>query len=118
MPYKDKEQQKLAQRKSHEKLREQRRIADRDRKERNRAHIRTFKEKPCADCGVQYPFYVMQFDHVRGEKEGDISKFVSNRQWKKALAEIEKCDVVCANCHMARSFERQPKGEDHPNFVF
>ena len=117
MPYSDPEKQREAQRRSHEKLREQRRIADRERKYQNKILIREYKEKPCTDCGVQYPYYVMQFDHVRGVKEGEISRFMSNRQWKKALAEIEKCDVVCANCHMERTFRRQPVGEEHPRFV-
>jgi hypothetical protein len=119
MPYKDPEKQRAAQRQSHERLREQRREAARARKEVIKQQIRDIKEStPCADCNEHYPFYVMQFDHVRGVKEGDISKFVSNRQIKKALDEIEKCEVVCANCHMARSYRRQPKGEEHPRFVF
>ena len=119
MPYKDPEKQKEAQRKSHEKLREQRRAADRIRKEEGKQKIRDLKESnPCADCGKHYPFYVMQFDHVRGEKEGGIAQFVSNRQWKRAWAEIEKCDIVCANCHSSRTYERQPLGEEHPGYVF
>lgn len=117
MPYADKEAQKAAQRRSHEKLRDQRRIADRALKARRKSEIRAYKEKPCADCGLEYPFYVMQFDHVRGEKIGNISTFVANRQWQKALDEIAKCDVVCANCHAERTYKRQPKGEDHPGFV-
>lgn len=118
MPYKDKEKQREAQRKSHEKLREQRRESDRLRKEEIKDQIRKLKEVPCVDCKVKYPFYVMQFDHVRGQKEGNISHFVSNRQLKKALEEISKCEIVCANCHMERSYQRQPRGKDHPNFVF
>lgn len=118
MPYKDQQKQREAQRRSHEKLRSERREADRQRKAEQKIEIRKYKEVPCTDCGVQYPFYVMQFDHVKGEKLGNISQFVSNRQWKRALEEIEKCEVVCANCHMERSYQRQPKGEDHPKFVF
>jgi hypothetical protein len=29
------------------------------------------KSQPCADCGVQYPYYVMDFDH----REGVVKKF-------------------------------------------
>lgn len=118
MPYKDPEQQKAAKLRYEEKNREKRRIDARNRKENIKDIVRSHKEKPCVDCGIQYPFYVMQFDHVRGTKEGGISELVSNRQLKKALEEIAKCDVVCANCHMARTYERQPKGEDHPLFIF
>ena len=66
---------------------------------------------------MQYPYYVMQFDHVRGVKEGDVSKFVSSRRLKKALEEIKKCEVVCANCHAARTFHRELKGPDNPRWV-
>lgn len=117
MPYKDPERQRAAQRESHERLRTERRIADRKRKAEWKEKIRQYKERPCQDCGVQYPFYVMQFDHVRGEKDGDISTFMCNRQWSKAIAEIEKCDVVCANCHAERTYGRLLKGPEDPRYV-
>ena len=59
---------------------------------------------PCTDCGKQYPYYVMQFDHVRGNKMFNIA---DNNQWwskNRVLAEIEKCEIVCANCHAERTF--------------
>lgn len=117
MPYKDPEKQREAQRRSHEKLRVQRRIADRAKKLEMKEYIRNLKDNPCIDCGIKYPFYVMQFDHVRGEKVASIAQLVSNRQLKKAIEEVEKCDLVCANCHAARTYERAPKGEDHPRFI-
>ena len=117
MPYKDPAKQKIAQRESHERLRDERRRADRVRKQAGKELIREYKDKPCADCGNSYPFYVMQFDHVSGEKVAGISRFVSNRQWKKAIEEIEKCEVVCANCHAERTYIRQAKGVDHLRFI-
>ena len=65
--------------------------------------IRDLKEKPCQDCGKQYPYYVMDFDHVRGEKLFDVSRDVPV---EKRLKEIEKCDLVCANCHRERTFQK------------
>lgn len=86
-------------------------------KELNKQKIRSAKEVPCADCGVQYGYWMMQFDHVSGEKLGNISTFVSNRQFTKAWEEIAKCEVVCANCHANRTYQRQPKGSDDPRWV-
>lgn len=66
--------------------------------------IRDIKESsPCTDCGVSYPYYVMQFDHIRGEKSFEIARAVSSHAMPRLLQEIEKCDLVCANCHMERT---------------
>lgn len=65
------------------------------------------KDAPCADCKIQYPPYVMDFDHVRGTKLFNISVAFANRYpIDKTLAEIAKCDVVCSNCHRIRTHQR------------
>ena len=64
----------------------------------------------CTDCGVHYPPTCMDFDHVRGVKSGNVSELTS-RRWKTALktvlAEIRKCELVCANCHRVRTAQRR-----------
>ena len=37
------------------------------------------KNRPCADCGGKFPPFVMDFDHVRGEKVAVMSRFRSGR---------------------------------------
>ncbi len=67
------------------------------------------KSKPCTDCEIQYPPYVMDFDHVRGKKIMDIARMVSGRQHRTVqmlIDEIAKCEVVCANCHRIRTHSR------------
>ena len=73
-----------------------------------RAAMRTAKDRPCADCRGEYPYYVMQFDH-RGDKEFTISAFLRERGMtlERILLEIAKCDVVCANCHAERTHQRR-----------
>lgn len=92
MPYKDPEKQKAYIRNHYK---------------RRRQFVIDAKSKPCADCGVQYPYYVMEFDHVRGDKVGNVN----NLRWSKGIAkiaeEIAKCEVVCANCHRQRTHDRQ-----------
>ncbi len=66
--------------------------------------VRRAKEVPCRDCGVSYPYYVMDLDHVRGDKLFPLSYRGAGEQ--RLLAEIAKCDVVCANCHRARTYQR------------
>lgn len=63
------------------------------------------KNIPCADCGRTHPYYVMDFDHVRGNKKFNLSVAASKtRSIKSVKEEIKKCDVVCANCHRYRTF--------------
>lgn len=67
------------------------------------------KQKPCMDCGVQYPPYVMDFDHRDKEtKIAAINQMINLHSYskEKILNEISKCDLVCANCHRKRTFCR------------
>jgi predicted transcriptional regulator len=82
----------------------------RDRRNKKRKYIQECKQsKPCADCGENYPYYVMQFDHL-GDKDFTISKMVqSDMQLSVIKEEIEKCEVVCANCHAVRTHFRSLK---------
>lgn len=78
-------------------------------RERQKEIIRAAKVKPCADCGVQYPFYVMQFDHIDpSEKEFTIGSGRGGLNTERLLREISKCEVVCANCHAERTNTRNP----------
>ena len=64
----------------------------------------------CVDCG-EYDFAVLTFDHVRGNKRLDISRMAAEGYSIEAIqAEILKCEVVCANCHMRRENERRSGG--------
>lgn len=63
------------------------------------------KNKPCIDCGGVFHFSVMDFDHVNGNKVFAISKNPL-RNIESIKREIEKCEVVCANCHRIRTFRR------------
>ena len=70
-------------------------------RERTAWLLRYFDSHPCADCGETDPV-VLEFDHRR-DKEFNIGSVLPYRRWEAILAEIEKCDVVCANCHRRRT---------------
>ena len=57
----------------------------------------------CCDCGLKSEYYdVYDFHHVDPDnKEKEISD-IMNRAWKTIQAEIEKCIMLCANCHRIR----------------
>ena len=56
----------------------------------------------CADCKKQYPPYVYQFHHLNpDEKDFNPS---SAGSFKSMKPELDKCIMLCANCHMVRHY--------------
>jgi len=71
-------------------------------------YLRDLKTKtPCIDCGINYPYYVMDFDHVRGVKHANVMELVSTLSKKRIDQEIAKCEIVCSNCHRIRTHMRK-----------
>lgn len=55
----------------------------------------------CVDCGYAGALAALDFHHRdSGTKEFAISSFRGS--WAKLVAEVEKCDLLCANCHRIR----------------
>lgn len=62
---------------------------------------------PCADCGQTFDPIAMDFDHVRGEKNDNVGSMVARGvALDRIQAEIDKCELVCANCHRVRTADR------------
>jgi hypothetical protein len=76
------------------------------RTSRNHA-IEAKKGKPCTDCGGYFPTCCIEWDHVpeRGPKLFNLGR--ADYAMEKVLAEIAKCDLVCANCHAIRTWNRK-----------
>lgn len=52
----------------------------------------------CNRCGYS-DFRALHFHHL-GDKHMSVSQMVKDGYaWKRILTEIEKCEVLCANCH-------------------
>jgi hypothetical protein len=69
-------------------------------------HLENLKRAgKCTDCGFSGKAFpsVLDYHHIRDKKFniGDFAKFVLSRSGLER--EIEKCELVCANCHRIRS---------------
>ncbi len=74
---------------------------------RRRALVAEMKEaSPCADCGKHFPAVCMDYDHVGSDKTANVARLVASSSWAATLAEIAKCELVCANCHRIRTARR------------
>jgi hypothetical protein len=91
----------------------------RRRQEATTAFLRELRQVPCHDCGNQFAPHQMDFDH----REPRAKSFtlcsgraaLKNREQilasvDRMLAEAAKCDIVCANCHRLRTFQRRMNG--------
>lgn len=80
---------------------------NKERREIITKFIQSIKEAfPCADCNVYLSHYKMQFDHVKKKKFCIGSKGTASTSISTLLDEMAKCDIVCANCHSARTYFR------------
>jgi hypothetical protein len=70
--------------------------------------LERLKQRPCVDCGGQFPSCAMDFDHRDpGQKRYTVSRMVGRAGPKRIMAEVAKCDIVCANCHRDRTYRRR-----------
>lgn len=66
----------------------------------------------CEKCGENHPA-VLDFHHKDpSEKEGNVGLMVYQKYSKKrTLAEIAKCQVLCANCHRRHHWDERREDE-------
>lgn len=80
-----------------------------------RAYVQAIKmERGCVDCGYRGHPAALEFDHLPGTVKVNRLAVLSCSNAKAVIhAEINKCEVVCANCHRIRTAERltQAAGE-------
>ena len=93
------------------KINEHRLLNRRRYRNRNRVRITEYlSTRSCVDCGEKDP-RVLEFDHVRGKKDENISNLVREGcAWQRIVSEIAKCEVRCANCHRRKTWNSSGGG--------
>ena len=111
MPYKDPERQRAAQRRHYETNHVQYKALARAHDARVEAAIRSaiiqyLQDHPCIDCG-EADLIVLEFDHRdRATKSFNVSEYANGGySLERVMAEIDKCDVRCANCHRRKTYK-------------
>jgi hypothetical protein len=56
-------------------------------------------ERGCARCGYNRDPRALQFHHRDGRNGSPHIMTMNTWSWDKVAAEIDKCDILCANCH-------------------
>ena len=77
--------------------------------ERNREYVRAFlKDNPCVLCGYS-DIRALEFDHIDPmKKRFKISRIIQRGNSIKCLqTEMDKCQVLCSNCHRIKTYEEK-----------
>jgi hypothetical protein len=81
----------------------------------SKKNAKTYKDKwrsfkatlSCVQCGQNH-VATLDFHHVDSStKEGSVNQLAKNRAYKRAMEEVEKCIVLCANCHRIHHYEER-----------
>ena len=128
MPFRDKsryqseewkEYQRNYQRSWHQLHREKRLAKLYERKKAIHEYVQNIKSQLCCvDCGGRHPA-TLQFHHLNAEdKMFNVSDAVRDGVCLDIIKkEIEKCIVLCANCHLIRHFNMCNKEQTSPGIA-
>jgi hypothetical protein len=73
-------------------------VAKRRKKLREMARI--YKGGKCMICGYDRSLEALDFHHLdRSQKGFGISSKGLTKSWEKIKKELDKCILICANCH-------------------
>jgi len=74
--------------------------AVRKRRKKIRMMAVEYKGGQCEICGYKKCIEALEFHHIdSSKKDFGVSSRGYTRSWAKVKDEIEKCMLVCANCH-------------------
>ena len=72
-----------------------------------RLWYRNLKNNPCTDCNKIFHFSAMHYDHIEDNKIFNVANLIVRGFKRETIQnEIDKCELVCANCHALRTYTR------------
>ena len=88
-------------RKITDKRREQDRLRKICQRERNRSWLNTYKRENSCELCEESDFVCLDFHHLdAGDKDNQkVSYLVQNSTIDRIMEEIDRCMLVCSNCH-------------------
>lgn len=71
-----------------------------------------YKGNKCSICGYDKCIEALEFHHIdMSEKEFNLSDRNLKLDWQEIKRELDKCIVVCANCHRELHAKQKYEGE-------
>jgi hypothetical protein len=112
MPYKDPAVRKAKQKgyaaKHYKKTKEETKKRTKEKRSSLKKEWKAFKATLyCVKCGFNHPA-ALDFHHTDpSNKTGSVNQLVSDGRFRVAMKEVEKCIVLCANCHRIHHHEER-----------
>ena len=69
------------------------------RRRKRKREIVSLMGGKCSQCGYNKCIAALEFHHLGSKKEGHLSVIINDFSKGKALKEMRKCILLCANCH-------------------
>ena len=77
---------------------ERQKLLKKQRVEKNQKFLIEKRSNPCYCCQEIHPQEIMEFHHIDGNPDYRVSNLLGN-SLKRLKEEIDKCVLVCPNCH-------------------
>jgi len=81
---------------------------------KNRAAKETVRNEKdmavCVDCGNKFHYWIFDTDHIGEDKIGNIN-ILQNGSIHEVKDELNKCDIICVNCHRKRTWQWRKNSE-------
>ena len=85
-------------------------LTDEERSKNNYLHVKTFRQRnkeravkykggKCVKCGYDKCIIALEFHHINPEEKDFSPSSNMNKSWDKIKLELDKCILVCSNCH-------------------
>jgi hypothetical protein len=66
-----------------------------------------YKGNKCFDCGLSFPDCVYDFHHLDPSQKDMNPSALIRLGFEKAKPELDKCVMLCSNCHRIRHFSKE-----------
>jgi len=105
MPNSDPEIQKANQRKHYQDNKSRYLDNQKRKRDKNKQFIAEYKKNKSCACGESHPA-CLEFHHTDSTKKDiQISRAMYDWGLKRLIEEVEKCELLCANCHRKVHYE-------------
>lgn len=77
----------------------------------NKARAVEYLGGKCKDCGFKTDINLVYDLHHRdpSTKKANISNILGMKRWEDVVEEVDKCDLICVNCHRIRHYHEKEK---------